>query len=96
MTPEGATPNSTYTHIDPMTGKALQNAVYDSEAKVIAHEDFKNHGKGAPSGHGHVFPEPGKPSSGHGQSKPHIPNSELPAGWDKLPEGVGPTTPIGQ
>jgi hypothetical protein len=93
---EGATPNSTYTHIDPKTGKALQNAVYNSEGKVVGHVDFKNHGNGATSGHGHAFPEPGSPSSGHGPTKPHIPNTEIPAGWDKLPEGVEPATPIGQ
>src|SRR5262249_5811143 len=27
---KGATPNSVYTHIDPKTGKASQNAVYDN------------------------------------------------------------------
>jgi hypothetical protein len=93
---EGATPDSTYTHIDPKTGNAVQNAIYDSEGKVIGHVDFKNHGPGAPSGHGHAFPEPGNPASGHGPGKPHIPNSDLPAGWDKLPPGVQPKTPIGQ
>jgi RHS repeat-associated protein len=93
---EGATPNSTYTHIDPKTGKAVQNATYDSDGKVISHVDFKNHGPGAPSGHGHTFPEPGNPASGHGPGKPHIPNNQLPAGSDKLPPGIQPKTPIGQ
>ena len=36
--------------------------------------DFKNHGPGAPSGHGHRIPQPGNPASGHGPGKPHIPN----------------------
>jgi RHS repeat-associated protein len=93
---KGATPNSTYTHIDPKTGKAVQNATYDSEGKVISHVDFKNHGPNAPSGHGHTFPEPGNPASGHGPGNPHIPNSQLPAGADKLPPGIEPHTPIGQ
>jgi len=50
---KGATPNSTYTHIDPKTGKAVQNAVYDSQGNVVGHVDFKNSGPGALSGHGH-------------------------------------------
>jgi RHS repeat-associated protein len=71
---KGALPNSTYTHIDPKTGKAVQNAIYDKDGNVVGHVDFKNHGPGAPSGHGHAFPEPGNPGSGHGPDKPHIPN----------------------
>ncbi|TVP76009.1 MAG: hypothetical protein EA353_12805, partial [Puniceicoccaceae bacterium] len=93
---KGATPNSTYTHIDPKTGRAVQNARYDDKGNVIGHVDFKNHGPGAPSGHGHTFPQPGNPASGHGPGKPHIPNNQLPAGWDALPPGVQPHTPIGQ
>lgn len=91
----GATPNSVYTHIDPLTGKAVQNAIYDSQGKVIGHVDFKNHGPGASSGHGHSFPEPGNPGSGHGKGNPHIPNDQLPAGWGDLPSGILPRTPIG-
>ena len=74
----------------------MQNAVYDSSRDVIGHVDFKNHGVGAPSGHGHSFPQPGNPGSGHGAGNPHIPNSDLPSGWDALPPGVSPGTPIGQ
>ena len=91
----GATPNSIYTHVDPKTGKATQNAIYDGNGNVVGHVDFKNHGDGAPSGHGHMFPEPGNPASGHGPGKPHIPNDRLPPGWDKLPPNVKPNTPIG-
>ena len=40
----GGTPNSVYTHTDPKTGKAKQNAVYDQDGNVVAHVDFKNHG----------------------------------------------------
>jgi len=88
-------PNSVYTHIDQKTGRATQNAIYDINGDVIGHVDFKNHGKGARSGHGHVFPTPGDPSTGHGKGKPHIPNSSLPSGWDTLPSGVKPLQPIG-
>jgi hypothetical protein len=91
----GATPNSVYTHIDPKTGKAVQNAIYDANGNVLGHVDFKNHGPGAPSGHGHMFPKPGNPASGHGPSMPHIPNNELPSGWDALPHGIEPRTPLG-
>lgn len=91
----GATPNSRYTHIGP-DGRAVQNAIYDSNGNVIGHVDFKNHGAGAPSGHGHQFPIPGNPASGHGPGKPHIPHNQLPPGWSNLPPGVLPRTPIGQ
>jgi hypothetical protein len=93
---KGATPNSIYTHLDPITGNAIQNAIYDANGDVIGHVDFSNHGMGATSGHGHSFPLPGNPSSGHGPAHPHIPNNALPAGWDALPAGVNPRTPIGQ
>ncbi len=90
----GATPNSIYTHIDPKTGKAVQNAIYDSNGSVIGHVDFKNHG--IESGHYHEFPIPGNPASGHGAGKPHNPYSTIPSGWDILPPGIEPHTPIGQ
>ena len=90
----GAKPNSLYTHIDPKTGKALQNAVYDADGKVVGHVDFKNHG--IESGHWHEFPQPGNPASGHGAGKPHNPFTSAPDGWNTLPPGVQPHTPIGQ
>lgn len=86
------TPN---THTGP-DGKAVQNAIYDADGNVIGHVDFKNHGPGAPSGHGHQFPVPGDPSTGHGKGAPHIPPNQLPPGWGDLPPGVQPRTPIGQ
>ena len=55
---------------------------WDVKADVVGHVDFKNHGPGAPSGHGHTFPQPGNPASGHGPGNPHIPNNQLPPGWD--------------
>jgi RHS repeat-associated protein len=80
----GATPNSIYTHVDPVTGVPKQNAVYDENGDVIGHVDFKQHGS-APPGHGHIFPEPGNPASGHGPGAPHIPPGDLPPGWGDLP-----------
>ncbi len=90
----GATPNSVYTHIDPKTGKAVQNAIYDSNGNVIAHVDFKNHG-GAVSGHGHQFP-PGQPGFGHGQGAIHYPPGSLPPDYSIIPPSVAPHTPLGQ
>jgi len=91
----GAVPHSIYTRLDPNTGEAVQNAIYDANGDVIGHVDFTNHGRGATSGHGHAFPVPGNPSSGHGVAHPHFPNAALPAGWDTLPAGVSPRTQIG-
>jgi hypothetical protein len=91
----GATPNSNYTHVGP-DGKAVQNAIYDADGNVVGHVDFKNHGPSALSGHGHQFPEPGNPASGHGPGKPHFPNEQLPPGWDDLPPGIDPRTPLGE
>jgi hypothetical protein len=76
-------------------GEAIQTAIYDENGNVIAHIDFKPHGPGAPSGHWHVFPTPGDPSSGHGPGKPHILPQDLPPDWLDLPPGVQPVKPIG-
>ncbi|WP_317044309.1 RHS repeat-associated core domain-containing protein, partial [Flavobacterium davisii] len=89
----GATPNSVYSHIDPKSGKVVQNAIYDANGNVVGHVDFKNHG--IESGHWHEFPVPGNPASGHGAGKPHHPNSTVPDGWDVIPSGIQPHTPIG-
>ncbi len=40
---KGATPDSTNTHIDPKTGKAVQNAFYEGNGVVVGHVDFKNY-----------------------------------------------------
>jgi RHS repeat-associated protein len=90
----GAEPGSKYTQVD-KNGDALQTAIYDKNGDVVGHVDYKNHGPGAASGHGHEFPTPGDPSSGHGRGKPHIPHDKLPPGWGDLPPGVKPRTPIG-
>jgi hypothetical protein len=76
----GATPNSKYTQVDPATGLPKQQAIYDENGDVIGHIDYEQHGS-SPPGHGHVFPEPGNPASGHGPGAPHIPPDELPPGW---------------
>ncbi len=91
----GATPHSAYTRLHPDTGKAIQTAIYDENGNVIAHIDFTNH-RGATSGHGHLFPEPGNPASGHGAGSQHVPYGDLPDDWYVLPPGVDPITPIGQ
>ncbi len=90
---EGATSNSIYTRVEPKTGNALQNTIYDSNGKAIGQVDFKPHmNKTQPSGHGHIMTEPGNLSSGHNGD--HIPNSQLPTDWNALPEGVVPMYPI--
>jgi hypothetical protein len=93
---QGATPNSVYTHVDPKTGKAIQNAIYDQNGNVIGHVDFTNHRLNSPSGHGHAFPQPGNPASGHDHITPPIPYDQLPPGWGTLPSGIPPRTPIGE
>lgn len=90
----GAKPNSKYTHVDPVTGKAKQTAVYDADGNVVGHVDYKKHGS-EPSGHWHAFPTPGNPGSGHGATNPHLPYKDLPPGWSDLPAGVVPHRPIG-
>jgi len=91
--PDTSTPNSIYAQLHPKTGRAIQNTIYDSNGLKIGHVDFKNHG-GNPSGHWHFFSEPGNPASGHtGEHRPH---STIPSGWDALPQGILPQTPICQ
>jgi len=89
-------------HIDETMGNALQNTIYNKDGDVVGCVDFRKHNRGADplnprstSGHGYVFPQPGQPASGHGPNSPHIPNKSLPSGWDALPPGVKPQTPIG-
>ena len=80
----GATPDSIYTHVDPVTGAPKQNAIYNADGDVIGHVDFKQHGP-SPPGHGHMFPEPGNPASGHGPGNPHYDPEDLPPGWGDVP-----------
>ena len=90
---DGATPNSTYTQVHPnMPDKAIQNSIYNSEGKIIGQVDFKPQ-HGAPSGHGHKMTQPGNIGSGHQGAETYISPENLPSGWNKLPEGVGPIKP---
>ena len=76
---------------------------YDQDGNVVAHVDFKNHGKDpkdptkmAVSGHGHTFSTPGDPSTGHGEGAVHHDPGTLPPSYSALPPGVQPHTPLGQ
>ena len=86
---KGAKPNSKYDHLE-ANGKAKQTAHYDENGDVIGHVDWKNHGQGVASGHGHKFPDAGNPASGHGRGKPHIPNQDLPKDWQNPATGQIP------
>ena len=60
------------------SGKAVQNAVYDADGRVIAHVDSKNHGVGSPSGQAHPMPVPGDPGSGHTHNYTPIQPADVP------------------
>jgi len=90
---DGATPISVYSHVDD-SGRVVQNAIYNNNGDVMAHIDFKPHGS-SPSGHGHLFTTPGKPSTGHGRLYPHYPPGYFPPEWYKIPHNMSPLTPIG-
>jgi len=90
----GASPNSVYTHVDPRTGVAKQNVIYDADGNVVAHVDFKRHGM-APSGHAHPIPKPGQPDSGHTHNYTPIQPSDVPPGWLATPPNALPQQPIG-
>ncbi|WP_432827051.1 polymorphic toxin-type HINT domain-containing protein [Dactylosporangium sp. CA-092794] len=80
----GGKPNSVYTRTG-QDGTPVQNTIYDSDGKAVGQFDFKDHGTGGP--HGHVIDPPGTPGGGHGPGAPHIPQSELPPGWNLRPGG---------
>lgn len=58
--------------------------------------DFKNHGSGAVSGHGHLIEPPGNLAAGHGPNAVHLEPGKVPEGWAKLSDGIQPSTPIGK
>ncbi|WP_338846797.1 RHS repeat-associated core domain-containing protein [Massilia sp. W12] len=89
-------PDSIYTKTDGTGSVAVQNTIYDSQGNAIGQVDFKNHGGGAVSGHGHVLTPPGNFASAHGPSAVHLPPNQVPAGWGAIPTGMTPATPIGQ
>jgi len=85
----GAEPNSKWTQTSGDGTKAVQNTVYDSAGRAVGQVDFKQHGPGAPPGHGHSFP-PGQPGAGHGPGASHIPPNQVPPGWATIPTGTTP------
>jgi RHS repeat-associated protein len=91
----GATPNSIYTKTDKTGTVAVQNTVYDAQGNAIGQVDFKNHGGGAVSGHGHVLEPPGNLMGGHGPNAVHIEPTKVPPEWSAIPPGMKPSTPIG-
>ncbi|MFG2910443.1 polymorphic toxin-type HINT domain-containing protein [Kitasatospora sp. NPDC048286] len=78
----GGTPDSVYTRTG-KDGTPVQNTIFDKDGNAVGHFDFKDHGTGGP--HGHVIDPPGTPGGGHGAGAPHIPESNLPPGWNLRP-----------
>jgi hypothetical protein len=78
----GQTPNSVYTRTG-QDGTPVQNIIYDGNGDAIGHFDFKTH-PGTDGPHGHVFEMPGV-VAGHGPGAPHIPEADLPPGWNLRP-----------
>ncbi|MFF2350797.1 RHS repeat-associated core domain-containing protein [Kitasatospora sp. NPDC058115] len=78
----GGTPDSVYTRTG-KDGTPVQNTIYDKNGAAVGHFDFKDHGTGGP--HGHVIDPPGTKGGGHGAGAPHIPEAELPKGWNLRP-----------
>ena len=74
-------PNSIYVQTT-KDGRAVQSTVYNKDGRAVGHVDWKG-------SHGHKF-EPGKPNTGHGPGKEHIPLEKLPDSWRKLPENIEP------
>jgi RHS repeat-associated protein len=94
---EGATPNSIYTQVSSDGKVAVQNSIYNSEGQVVHQVDFKNHGGGATSGHGHVMETPGKIGSGHNHTAgSFVPQEKVPAVYKKIPNGTLPSQQIGK
>jgi len=94
---DGATPNSIYTQTSADGKVAVQNSIYDSEGKITHQVDFKNHGGGATSEHGHTMGTPGEISSGHKHTPGSFtPHEQVPAAHKQIPAGTRPSQPIGQ
>lgn len=77
-------PNSTYTYLS-SDGKAVSNYIYNTNGKVMYQVDFDKHGINV-SGHGHKMTVPGDLGSGHNGN--HIPYSEVPKDFLKIPKNV--------
>ncbi|MEV7523613.1 SpvB/TcaC N-terminal domain-containing protein [Streptomyces sp. NPDC091371] len=78
----GGVPDSVYTRTG-QDGTPVQNTIFDKDGNAVGHFDFKHHGTGGP--HGHVIDPPGTPGAGHGAGAPHIPESDVPPGWNLRP-----------
>ena len=92
---EGATPNSIYTQVSGKSGSAIKNAVYDDAGKYIGEVNFRNHGGGTVSGHGHQAASPGNIGSAH-LPENHLLPPQVPPAWTPLPPNVPPHTPLGK
>ena len=90
-------PHSIYTQVSSDGKIAVQNSIYNSEGKVTHQVDFKNHGQGATSGHGHVMKTPGEIGTGHAHTPDSfVPHENVPASHKIIPDGTIPSRPIGQ
>jgi RHS repeat-associated protein len=78
----GQTPDSVYTRTG-ADGTPVQNTIYNQNGDAVGHFDFKTH-PGTSGPHGHVFETPGV-VAGHGPGAPHIPEPDLPPGWNLRP-----------
>lgn len=91
---DGATPNSVYTQYSGKSGVAIKNAIYDADGKYVGEVNFRNHGNGYVSGHGHVASTPGDIPSAH-LPQNHLMPKDIPAGWSDLLNGRLPHTLLG-
>jgi RHS repeat-associated protein len=91
----GATPNSKYTYLNGDKSKAVGNFMYNSKGELFYAVNFKNHGGGMVSGHGHKMEIPGVRASGHTPNA-HVKLEDVPSSYLKTPKGVEPSQPIGQ
>ena len=92
---DGATPNSVYTQYSEKSGKAIKNAVYDADGKYVGEVNFRNHGNGFVSGHGHKASTPDDIGSAH-KMENHIMPKDVSSGWSDLKGGRLPHTPVGE
>jgi RHS repeat-associated protein len=85
-----AEPYSKWTQTTGDGSKGVQNTVYDGNGLAAGQVDFKPHGAGAPSGHGHILNPPGQFNIGHGNGAVHLDPSAVPKLWSGLPPGMPP------
>ncbi len=61
--------------------------MYDTDGKYIGEVNFRNHGNGYVSGHGHKADSPGDIGSAHRLDN-HMMPDQVPSGWSDLPSGI--------